>query len=407
MRINKSAFLYTESVLSTILLNMTQVSKPMKKFIFRMVPVWWSISGKYNFMNVSRYCNYCEQTIRNVFERGFNFFRFNNILIEKHCGKNRILVFDPSHLSKSGKHTPGLGKFWSGTAQRPLKGLEIGCLSCIDVDSETAFHLEAIQTPNTKERKGKSLIEFYATSLKTRVTDLSNISRHLVVDGYFMKKEFIKPITEMGMEIITKMRTDANLYYRVRREDQPKGRGRPRVKGKKINMHKIDKRKWSFVERVEGVEIYTIIAYCMTLKKTARIIYILNTQTGNYEILLSTDENLNALTILNYYRLRFQIEFLIRDAKQHAGLEECQARSKKKLYFHFNMSMTSVTVAKTSYYLSIPAELRTSFSMESIKRLYHNKILAEFIFANLDLNLNCNKIKKLYYDCLSFGSMAA
>ncbi len=129
----------------------------------------------------------------------------------------------------------------------------------------------------------------------------------------------------------------------------------------------------------------------------------LNTQTGSYQILLSTDENLNALTILNYYRLRFQIEFLIRDAKQHAGLEECQARSKKKLSFHFNMSLTSVTVTKTSKYLSIPPELRTSFSMESVKRLYHNKILAEFIFANLDLSLNCNKKKILYYKCLSFG----
>jgi hypothetical protein len=39
------------------------------------------------------------------------------------------------------------------------------------------------------------------------------------------------------------------------------------------------------------------------------------------------------------YRLRFQIEFLYRDAKQFTGLNDCQARSPSKLNFH-NMSLT-------------------------------------------------------------------
>lgn len=55
--------------------------------------------------------------------------------------------------------------------------------------------------------------------------------------------------------------------------------------------------------------------------------------------------------IIKYYRLRFQIEFLIRDAKQHAGLEHCQARSEKKPNFHFNMALSSASVAKAAYFL--------------------------------------------------------
>ncbi len=52
------------------------------------------------------------------------------------------------------------------------------------------------------------------------------------------------------------------------------------------------------------------------------------------------------MQIVRYYRSRFQIEFLYRDAKQHTGLNDCQARSKNKLDFHFNAALTAVNLAK-------------------------------------------------------------
>jgi hypothetical protein len=386
---------------------MTGLTKPMVKFISTTIPLWWSISGRYNFMNLARYCNYSEQSIRNSFERGFNFFDFNQLLLNEHLGSEKIIAFDPSYIYKSGKKTPGLGRYWSGVAQQSLKGLEIGELACVDVRSGTAFHLEALQTPSATERNGKSIVVHYVEALLARLPQMKTISKYLVVDGYFMKKDFIRPMVQGGMEIITKMRSDANLCYPVREEDQPKGRGRRRLKGKKIDLKKIDKRKWKLVDRKDGIEVYTAIVYCVTLKEEVRIVYLLDVSTQRYEIFLSTDTELSGEKILVYYRLRFQIEFLLRDGKQHAGLEDCQARSKNKLHFHFNMSLTSVSVAKVCNYLSIPQEDRTSFSLQSIKRLYHNKLLTEIIFENLDLDLNCRKIKKLYAQCLDFGRMAA
>ncbi len=59
-----------------------------------------------------------------------------------------------------------------------------------------------------------------------------------------------------------------------------------------------------------------------------RIVYIENKKTKKYGVLASTDTALKAEDIVQYYRLRFQIEFLIRDAKQHTGLEDCQAEVK-------------------------------------------------------------------------------
>ena len=46
-------------------------------------------------------------------------------------------------------------------------------------------------------------------------------------------------------------------------------------------------------------------------------------------ILYSTDADLDAMTVVKYYKSRFQIEFLFRDAKQHTGLVDCQATKKE------------------------------------------------------------------------------
>ncbi|MBI2730329.1 MAG: hypothetical protein HYX40_06210 [Sphingobacteriales bacterium] len=87
------------------------------------------------------------------------------------------------------------------------------------------------------------------------------------------------------------------------------------------------------------------------------------------------------------------MEFLIRNAKQHAGLEDCQARDEQKLHTHFNIATTVVLIAKVAYYLSIPAEQRGSFFMADIKMLHMNELITKRIFSNLAVDLRCRKIK--------------
>jgi len=43
----------------------------------------------------------------------------------------------------------------------------------------------------------------------------------------------------------------------------------------------------------------------------------------SYAVLFSTDTQLDALSIYQYYQARFQIEFLFRHAKQFTGLCDC------------------------------------------------------------------------------------
>ncbi len=51
-------------------------------------------------------------------------------------------------------------------------------------------------------------------------------------------------------------------------------------------------------------------------------------------MLASTDVELDARLITKYYQLRFQIEFIFRDAKQFMGLNDSQARDENKLDYH-------------------------------------------------------------------------
>src|SRR5690554_2787343 len=90
---------------------------------------------------------------------------------------------------------------------------------------------------------------------------------------------------------------------------------------------------------------------------------------------MTTDLELSADKILQYYQTRFQIEFLYRDGKQHTGLNDSQARSKNKLNFHFNMSLTVINIAKVTHWLPIPKDQRNSFSMADVKTQYYNKLL--------------------------------
>ncbi|MFR1445727.1 hypothetical protein ACLUYJ_19370, partial [Acinetobacter baumannii] len=184
--------------------------------------------------------------------------------------RERVLVFDPSFICKSGKHTYGLGRYWNGKAQRSEKGLEIGCLGSIDVADGTAYHLLAKQTsPN----KTKSRIEQYVSMLKEQADKLLSISRYMAVDGYFMKSTFIGPMRKEGFEVITKMRSDGNLRE-VYRGVSSKGRGRPRLYGDKINLEQIDKRKWRKCYQTEEITGYERILYCVTLKQQVKVVYL-------------------------------------------------------------------------------------------------------------------------------------
>jgi len=57
---------------------------------------------------------------------------------------------------------------------------------------------------------------------------------------------------------------------------------------------------------------------------------------------------------------------------------------------------------KLTCWASLTNKEQVPFSMRSIKTYFYNKFLTETIFSNLGIDLNCNKIKKLYSQCLNY-----
>ncbi|WP_455625790.1 hypothetical protein [Parabacteroides sp.] len=63
-------------------------------------------------------------------------------------GTRKAIAIDASYISKSGKKTPYIGKFWSGCASQMKRGLEILGIGIVDVDQHECMMLRAEQTPD-------------------------------------------------------------------------------------------------------------------------------------------------------------------------------------------------------------------------------------------------------------------
>ena len=125
-----------------------------------------------------------------------------------------------------------------------------------------------------------------------------------------------------------------------------------------------------------------------------------------YRLLFSTDIKQAPIDVMDIYHTRFQIEFGFRDAKQFAGLENLQARSGNKLYFHFNTALTTVNIAKIMQ-LSNPETRENSFSMATYKVQFHNTLLLLKFFRLFAINPNSIKNHQHVKELLNFGTMAA
>jgi hypothetical protein len=404
-----------QGLINAIIAKIDGISKPRQKFIQHLLILYMGLRGKYNFINMARYGSFNEKTYRNQMEKPFDWAGFNVELVRSNCSKELILAYDPSYLPKSGKKTPEVGNFYSGTAQRVKRGIEIGCMAIIDVENGTGFSLEAVQTPVTLKGQDReeSSVTHHLKVVLNRATEVESLGINVgVFDGYFAKANFVNGITDnSNLEVISKFRPDANLRYLYNGPKQ-EGRGRPKLYEGKVNTRFIDRRRIRFCFAIdEDTHVFSGPAYSISLKRIVRIVYIEHYGADEYAnghaILFSTDLTLDPQKIYLYYKQRFQIEFLFRDAKNFAGLEHCQARSAQKINFHVNASLSTVSLAKAIHYLPIPKEERESFSMLDIKTLYFNQYITDLIFSKLALDLSCEKIRKLYDECLSIGRLAA
>ena len=374
-------------LLQSVLACRNQTKKPQQKFLSHLLGLLLMLPGHVTFRNLSRYSPYHERTFSRWYARDFDFVSLNQaaltaVVPPEHA---QALVMDASFVPKSGKQTYGLDRFWNGSHSRTENGLEISAVAWLDITDNCAYCLSVEQTPPTGvgTEPEATRIDIYREPLTRLVVehDLGQL-RYVITDGYYSKQKFLGGVRAFGRHQIGKLRTDANLRY-LYKGPKRSGPGRPKRDDGKVD--------WNDLTRFETVDtednhivLYHQALNHMQFQCDLRVVVAVNTQSKRRAVLFSTDVDLDALTLYRYYKARFHIEFLFRDAKQFTGLTDCQARSQAKLNLHFNASLTAVTLAKLEGRQQ-NRQAVSAFSMASLKRRAFNQHLIDRIsdhFAN-------------------------
>ena len=365
-----------------------------------------AIPDRINFLQMGRYGCFSEQTYRNNFENDdFDCFSFNEAIIREHLKSGRkAIAVDPSFIPKSGSKTPWIGYFWSGCAGEYRRGLEITGTGVIDVDNHECMTLGSVQTPDnaTLESCGKNLVNWYSPYLISIQEHLKRISNRVVCDAFFSKATFIKPLCENDFHVISRFRNDAVLFYPTLEKRTGK-RGRPKLHDGKIDFENLDTTRCTEY-KVDKGRLYGLKAYSKALKRSVilAVWYPMDGRTDKWQLYFSTDEMQDAKEVLDFYRTRFQLEFCFRDAKQHAGMTNCQATDFRKLAFHFNASLTAINLAKAAC-----KKMGIKYSISSCKSVIHNAYMLERFICVSGIEPNTQLIDKLFKELILFTAKAA
>ncbi len=155
---------------------------------------------------------------------------------------------------------------------------------------------------------------------------------------------------QCGLHLISKLRYDSALYFRY---DGPyAGSGAPRKYGDKINYADIPEQylKATTTEKEIRTDMYQTEMLHQEFAQALNVVIIVKThiKTGGWAhvVLFSSDLTRDYECLIDYYRLRFQIEFNFRDAKQYWGLEDFMNVKETAVTNAANLALFMVNVSQ-------------------------------------------------------------
>jgi hypothetical protein len=396
-----------ETFTGAILQKMSGIGKSQFKFMVHIVHLFLCMRGRKNYKMMARYGTYNEQTYRQNFAKNFDFKAFNRELIQTYCGSELAWIFDPSYIAKSGKQTPGTGYFWSGCAGSPRWGLEIGALGVADILNHTGMHYNASQTQFIKGEE--SLRAYYAKQICDQAKELQKITKVMIFDAFFSKYEFVKSITSVGFTLISRMASNSYMRYAYTGPKR-EGRGKQKEYDGQIDIKNVNTGHFKVIKSDDDEIVYEGLGHIRSLKLWCKIVIVNTLKDGKVHkafIYFSTDKDMLGTQVLHYYRIRYQIEFLFRDAKGFLGLEDTQSRQEEALDFHFNISLSTLNIAKAMHWLSIPKKERGSFSMADIKTQYINELVLDKLISIYGKDPSVEKENPEIRELYQLGRIAA
>ncbi|HLF91597.1 MAG TPA: transposase [Anaerolineales bacterium] len=265
-------------------------------------------------------------------------------------------------ISKAGKATYGLDRFFAGLQQRVIPGLAFFTLSLVNVAEERAYPLQTTQVVRSAEEQATSKAKAEAkkkTGEKKKrgrpkgsknkdkkevvlTPELLRIQKalqalletlkgwvslkYVALDGHFGNYPSAFMVRQTGLHLISKLRSDAALHVPFAGEHKKPG---PKPKyGAKIDVQAMEDKYLKETTIKDGLrtDLYQGQFLNKEFAFALNVVVILKTNLETaaqaHVILFSTDLDLSYEKIIQYYSLRFQIEFNFRDAKQYWGLED-------------------------------------------------------------------------------------
>src|SRR5215470_16392682 len=290
-------------------------------------------------------------------------------------------------VTKAGKHTHGLDRFFSSLYGKPVPGLAFFTLSLVSVQKRRSFPMRVEQVVRSNAEKAASkaksalklpkaaramrrpgrpkgstnspkatasltpeLVRITAmlTALLQLLATVLSVT-YLVLDGHFGNHHALYMARQCGLHLISKLRCDAALYFPY--TGPYAGRGPRRKYGHKVQYDHLPVHylKETTVEGHIETRLYQMQVLHKEFVQPLNVVIIaktnLRTQARAHVILFSSDVALAYTPLVDYYGLRFQIEFNFTEAKQYWGLEDCMNVTPTGVTNAANLSLFMVNVA--------------------------------------------------------------
>jgi hypothetical protein len=321
-----------------------------------------------------------------------------------------LLAGDECVVTKAGEKTHGLDYFFSGLLKKAVPGLSFFTLALISTRQRRSYPVYMEQMVRTKAEKAASQAKKRAKKAKQGEAkrkpgrpkgsrnknkaevvlnpELLRIQKmlqsllntvlgtihltYLVLDGHFGNHPTLHMVRQCQLHLISKLRCDAALFFPYS-GPSPKRGPRPRL-GQRVNVRKIPEVYLKKTNVEDGIETRT---YQMQLlhrefPEPLNVVIVLKTNLQTkawaHVILFSSDLELSYEKSIDFYSLRFQIEFNFRDAKQFWGLDDFMNVTQNAVTNAANLSLFMVDVSQVlmcKYRLDDP-----NFSILDLKAYY-------------------------------------
>ena len=369
------------------------LSQCLDKTILRqlscIVPAMLAMTGRVTMLGISRWTEKggSYRTIQRFFNSPIGWAKVNWFFIRHHLldPEDDILIGgDESVATKSGQKTYGLDRFFSSLYGKPVPGLSFFSLSLISVKERTSYPVMTEQVikeeeekptqkksgkkvkkqarkrgrPKGSQNKNRREVELtpYLLQIQTMLKNLLVLLGidlrpvYCVMDGAFGNNNALQMVRQSSLHLISKLRYDAALYFPY--EGEQKKRGANKKYGTKLDYDHIPDKYLKETILLDGIQtnIYQMTLWHKLIPDKLNVVIILKTNLKTQKVarvvLFSSDLELAFDKLIDYYRLRFQIEFNFRDAKQFWGLEDFMNVNQLPVYNAANLAMFMVNASQ-------------------------------------------------------------